>query len=170
MLISTLAGVQFVEEAKGDPYYPMYLGDVAPDNNTIPSKIWISSPENNAALESSILFSFNVSSAESATASYIGMERIYYQADWQQNNTVLLDYNTTGFGSIIYSGYLKKYFTYSENLTGIPEGNHSILVFVDSNGNYTQRTEQPVFTMASGLISSISWGLPATGTGFIILI
>jgi hypothetical protein len=40
---------------------------------------------------------------------------------------------------------------------------------IDEDGNIIDRAEQPKFTMSSGLISSISWDLPDTETGFIIL-
>ena len=43
------------------------------------------------------------------------------------------------------------------------------LVTIDGDGNYIARSEQPKFTMAAGLIDTISWDLPDAETGFIIL-
>jgi hypothetical protein len=40
---------------------------------------------------------------------------------------------------------------------------------IDADGNIIERNEQPKFTLASGLISSISWDLPGNETGIIIL-
>jgi hypothetical protein len=40
---------------------------------------------------------------------------------------------------------------------------------IDADGNLIDRSEQPKFTLASGLISSIGWDLPEAETGFIVL-
>lgn len=43
------------------------------------------------------------------------------------------------------------------------------LVTIDGDGNYIVRNEQPKFTMAGGLIDSISWDLADSETGFIVI-
>jgi hypothetical protein len=50
-------------------------------------------------------------------------------------------------------------------------GEHPVvqLVTIDGDGNYIQRSEQAKYTMALGLIDSISWDLADAETGFIIL-
>lgn len=50
-------------------------------------------------------------------------------------------------------------------------GEHPVvqLVTIDGSGNYIQRSEQAYYTMSGGLINSISWDLPDTETGFIII-
>ncbi len=45
-----------------------------------------------------------------------------------------------------------------------------VLRTVDVDGNIIDRPEQPKFTLASGMIDSISWDLPDAETGFIVLI
>ncbi len=40
---------------------------------------------------------------------------------------------------------------------------------IDGDGNYHDRNEQATYTMAAGLISSISWDLGSAESGFIII-
>jgi hypothetical protein len=111
-----------------DPY--LYLGDLPPDPYTKPPDLLVSSPINNTVYTSNnILFSFDVSKPVSPRASQTILTYIYYEADWQQNTSFVYDYG-------VQSSYYITEFHYSQELSGIPEGKHSIVIHADGKGWY----------------------------------
>jgi hypothetical protein len=117
------------------------VGDVPPDASTKPSNIEIISPQNNTVFgpNSFFVFSVNVYLPESITATQTYINSIDFKPDWEQNSTLLYDSQTINATNRIESGSLNapKYFSYIKELTGIPDGNHSITVYVSSGGIYT---------------------------------
>ena len=138
LLFSALAGIQIVDLGRANPF--QFLGVVPPDEYTKPPTITIFAPQNNTAhTMNTISFSINVSLPESPNASGTFITEIYYEADWQRNRVLLYDYAKASFDNRIESSRSlprNLYFQYSQDLTGIPEGKHSILVFAGGGGSY----------------------------------
>jgi hypothetical protein len=115
------------------------LGTIPPDSNTKPPVISVFAPENQTVYAVDLIpFSFNVSVGESTTASskYIG--EIQYKADWQEDNVTIYEYNPTG--DIYSNEQLITNLSKTLNLTGIPEGSHSLSVYVEERGAYYDHT------------------------------
>jgi hypothetical protein len=141
-LISALAGVQSVNLGRANPYRE--LGIVPPDADTKPPAITVFAPQNNSAYAmNTVLFSINVSLPESSTASSTYINYVIYEADWRQNQVILCNSTQVDYGDRIES-YNESfttlptnlYFQYSQDLTGIPDGNHSIVVTSVAGGIY----------------------------------
>jgi hypothetical protein len=127
LLFSAVAGTQLVSLGKADPYFS--FEEVQPDTDTKPPIISIFSPINNTIYSpNNFALTFNVTVGESKTASEKVIFYVQYMADWQ--------YNTTYF----YTEGNPTYFSYDMNLTGIPEGNHSILFYAIERGTYTRNS------------------------------
>jgi hypothetical protein len=123
---------------KANPYRE--LEPVPPDAYTKPPALTIFSPQNNTAYAmNTILFSINVSLPESSTASSTLIYYVIYEADWQQGQIFLYNSSQVNYNDRIESSFtLPKnlYFQYSQDLTGIPDGNHRIAVTVVAGGIY----------------------------------
>jgi hypothetical protein len=107
---------QLVNLATANPYN--WLGEVPPDATTKPPSITILSPENNKTYNANISLNLNVTVGESKTASRKGIDRVYYKPDWEKKNITLTTYPV------------------ALNLTGVPEGNHSITIYAFEWGDY----------------------------------
>ena len=148
-LLSTVVGTQLVQLGKANPtILNQVLGTIPPDSNTKPPIISVFSPMNQTSHSAtSITFSLNVSVGESTTASSKFIREIHYKVDWQTSNTTLYELNPTGdpysTEKVITS------FSKTLNLTGIPDGTHSLTVYANEKGayyNYTDYGEGSVWT------------------------
>jgi len=112
------------------------------DAQTIPqpSKIEIISPSNNLAYNSTnVLFNVAVGLPTNSTTIYTYIWSISYKLDYQSNYTTIYHSGTTDFWYRFDSRLTNprnSMFTYSTNLTDLPEGNHSITVKVVSGYGY----------------------------------
>ena len=149
LLLSTVVGTQLVQLGKANPtILNQVLGTIPPDSSTEPPIISVFSPMNQTSYSAtSITFSLNVSVGESTTASSKFIREIQYKVDWQTSNTTLYELNPTGdpysTEKVITS------FSKTLNLTGIPDGNHSLNVYAREKGayyNYTDYGEGSVWT------------------------
>jgi hypothetical protein len=127
-----MAGTLFVRFGRANPFIRDY---VAPDSYTKPPQISIFSPENNTVY-SEVYLSVNVTLPLSQTASFTFLHGVYYEADWLQNQTYL--YSSRGLSDEIRSDNPpeRQYFAYSGVLTGVPEGNHSLIIHSQGGGWY----------------------------------
>jgi hypothetical protein len=132
LLASVLAGTQLVSVGKANPFF--WYEEVPPDAYTEAPVISVLSPANNIVLnENNVYLSFNVDVGESETAAETVLFFVRYQADWQNDN---IDYFYPESAP----------FSHEVNLTGIPEGNHSIQFQAIERGAYNNTH---VFTIAS---------------------
>jgi hypothetical protein len=124
-----------------DPY--IYMGDVPPKPDTIPPKITIISPNNNAAYNTDyITLLFLVTGPTGPNVNSPIVDQIYYTTDWQQTNVTIYKYTSDPFSGYPTNG---EYPGYYANLTlkGIPEGNHSIKVVAGYVGWYIPSISDP---------------------------
>ena len=163
LLFSAVAGTQFANLGKANPimHYRVNAGDVAPDQSTKPPTILILSPENNTVYGvDTVVLSLNVSIGDSSTASSRVLEEIYYKTDWQSNNISIYQYNPLVNSSaplkipeffepikwhnVLYPSAPPRKTEFSEtiNLTGIPDGNHTLMVYAVESGEYSLNVTQ----------------------------
>lgn len=133
LLFLVVAGTQLGNLGKANPYQFVLMDEVPPDANTKPPTVSILSPENNTAYAANnVEFSLNVSVKYSSTASALFFWKIYYEADWQSGFTTLYEFiPETGMSTI-------SEFNTILNLTRIPEGNHTIIVYATEGGRYEE--------------------------------
>jgi hypothetical protein len=132
LLLSSVVGALFVNLAGANPW----LGTdwVSPTSDTKPPTLTITSPQKGRVFNSNdITFSFHAYVGESETATYMRLMKIYFKADWEQNETYV--YNNEGI-YIPYDENAITEFSYNMNLTGIPEGRHYITVHAIEWGAY----------------------------------
>jgi len=144
LLTATFIGLLFLAmitifQAKlvgANPYshiFPIYSGEVAPRSDTQPPRITILSPERNSTFETnSLSISFKAEVGESKSAENKMILDVYYKADWLGNNTYVYEYVPTGL--LVYEKETD--FSATLNLTGIPEGRHSVIVYATERGTY----------------------------------
>jgi len=137
-LLSVIAGTPFVSLGEANPLW--FLGYVPPDEYTKAPVISIFSPENNTVFNTdNIVLSFKVDVGESETALSAGLNVIWYDTDWHHNNVdSFVHSKSSRYNNENRMNFLNSSsFSHSLNLTGIPEGNHSITVHAMEYGNYT---------------------------------
>lgn len=123
LLVSMLAGVQPFKVAKAESYQ-QYLGEGPAPPDTTPPEISIFAPQNCALYASNIiLLNATVSLLKSRTSLLSPATSVYYQGDWQ-NESVLVSNNITAD------------FSFSLNLTGVPDGNPSLTVYAFGGASY----------------------------------
>jgi hypothetical protein len=128
-------------------------GVMPPDDNTKPPIFLISFPENNTAYSTkNISLTLNVSIGDSSTAPSRWIQETHYKADWQPNTIQVYEYDP---GPTYPSLPKKTEFSTTLNLTGlqsmprfpperIPEGKHSVVVYVDEIGKYDRESTVPM--------------------------
>lgn len=112
-LLSVMAGTPFVSLGEANPLW--WMEPVPPDDTKAPV-ISIFSPENNTVVNrDNVVLSFKVDVGEPGTALDSVLVFVRYETDWQHDNIDhFLPRNSPSS------------FPHKVNLTGIPEGNHSI--------------------------------------------
>jgi hypothetical protein len=137
-LLSTgVVGTQLVYLVKSNPihHYWVNVGDVAPDENTKPPAISIFSPVNDTVYGVNVVsLSLNVSIGDSSTASGCVLEEIYCETDWQSNSISVYEYRVPLV--FPYTSPRISEFSESISLTGIPDGNHTLMVYAVETGEY----------------------------------
>jgi hypothetical protein len=138
LLFSAVAGARFVNLTEANPYHHIWLyeGDVSPDRSTEPPTILILSSENHTVhAVDTISLSLNVSIGNSSTASSMVLDEIYCETDWQPNNLSIYKYS---WDPRLYPSAppRKTEFSKTINFTGIPDGNHTVVVYAIESGNY----------------------------------
>jgi FlaG/FlaF family flagellin (archaellin) len=130
VLLAAVSGALLVNSVSANPYshiFPVYSGEVAPSSDTQPPKITILSPEHNSTFNTnSLSVPFKVEVGESKSAESKMIWDVYYKADWLENNIYVYEYlnsTITEYSSVL-------------NLTGIPEGRHSITIRATERGTY----------------------------------
>ncbi len=133
LLITAVAGTFLLRLGNANPYsQAVYKGTIAP-----PSKptITISSPENNTSHKTTNLtIVLNVSIAKTTVENYEEfISRVYYTSDWQQNENDIYKYYNPD------PSYIRpkiSEFSYSLNLTEIPDGKHNITFHAVERGYF----------------------------------
>ena len=137
VLVAALSGAQLVSSVRANPYshiFPTDGGEVAPRSDTQPPKITILSPEHNSTInKNSLSISFKAEVGESKSAYSSMIWNVYYKADWLENQSYVYEYvpNSSQQPSPTQTEY-----STILNLTGIPEGRHSITIFATERGTY----------------------------------
>jgi hypothetical protein len=164
VLFSTVIGIQFLQLGKANPYIREYG---PPDAHTKPPKISIFAPKNNTAyMDTTIPLTITVSLPESSTASYTNVLAVYYEADWLEKRVYL--YQSKGIEDIIdsYRSDPKfHYFRYAGILSGVPSGNHSIVVHAEGGGAYPPKEmRQYIFSIYGSSSVFFTTGIPVDTT------
>ena len=122
-LLSVMAVTQFVRLGEANPYW--WYEQVPPDEYTEPPVISVLSPANNTVFnEDHVYLSFSVDVGESETAWSVGLIIVRYETDWEHDNTDK------------FRSWKTLPFSHEVNLTGIPEGNHTITFQAIERGAY----------------------------------
>ena len=154
LLLLAISGTQFVNLGDANPYFDG--GTVPPDPSAKPPHISIFAPQNNTVYAAdTIPLSINVSFPESQKAGTV-LDLVYYETDWQENRTYLYASGVASFDDRIALSK-KMYFQYTKNLTGIPDGNHTIRVSAEGGGSYIENWYRYSFPMSAS--SSISFAI-----------
>jgi hypothetical protein len=125
-LLSVMAGTQFVSLGEANPNWRPWEGPSPSDYATAPV-ISIFSPENNTVYSpDNVPLIFNVTVGESEIASSMWIDDVFYKGDWQQGQHYVYSY--------VYPNNYSYSFEFSANLSGIPEGNHRIVVHAGESG------------------------------------
>jgi hypothetical protein len=171
LLLSAVAGIQFLQLGNANPYIREYG---PPDAHTKPPKISIFAPINNTAYMDTIIplrgtripLSIKVSLPESSTASYTYVLAVYYEADWLDKRVYL--YQSKGIDDIIASYRSDPkfhYFFYSGMLSGVPSGNHSIVVHAEGGGGYPPKEMRTyIFSIYGSSSVFFTTGIPVDTT------
>jgi hypothetical protein len=137
VLVAAVSGARLVSSVSANPYshiFPVYSGEVSPRSDTQPPKITILSPEHNSTFNTnSLSVNLKVEVGESKSAESKMIWDVYYKADWLENNTSIYEYSPNA--SPQPNPILSEYSTIL-NLTGIPEGRHSIIIRATESGTY----------------------------------
>lgn len=147
LFFSLIIAPFFVCLVRADPLYimtlPTPLGTRWSDGVTKPPVILISAPENNTLFaEDSISLSINVSVGESTSADLKYIGEVYYTSDWQTNETIIYSNPPRNPDAFYYTSNPQIGKIYGTvNLTGIPDGNHSLVVYAKEMGTYYAYTD-----------------------------
>jgi len=137
IFIAALSGALLVNSVRANPYshiFPIPSGEVAPRSDTKPPKITILSPEHNSTLNTknlSVNFKVEVGESKSAYSSMVW--NVYYEADWLENQVYVYEYVPT---SSQQPNPTQTEYSTILNLTEIPEGRHSLIIFATERGTY----------------------------------
>ena len=125
LLFSAVAGVYLVKLAQANPY--MYHKSVPPPPGSIPLNIIVQSPCNNAVYkDNSVNITLNINTNDTSMTSLLDA---YLKADWLQDNTTVYKQNT-------YSPEFPQSWDYSNILSNVPDGEHSIVIYALGHGLY----------------------------------
>jgi hypothetical protein len=112
--------------AEANPY--MYHEITSPRPDTSPPKISIASPQNKTYNVNEIDFAYNVSKPEGPGTLGCFILRVCYKADWLKQEEC--DYDQNGIPQF------SEFEEFHHRFTGIPDGNHSILINSTGSGGY----------------------------------
>jgi hypothetical protein len=138
LLLSVVVGTSLINlgRANPNPYYPEIISEEgSPDSETEPPTVSIIAPTNGTSYSSSTLsLTYNASVGYSSTASVRFLLEITFEADWLPKNVTLYEFNADKdpYTTEPTLTELSK----TLNLTGIPEGTHSLIVHARERGAY----------------------------------
>ena len=125
-LLSVMAGTQFVRLGEANPNWRPWENPSL-DYYATPPVISISSPENNTVYNpNNVSLTFNVAVGETENVSSMWIYYVFYKGSWQQVIHSVYSY--------VYPNNHSHLIEFSGNLIGIPEGNHSIKVYANEQG------------------------------------
>jgi hypothetical protein len=130
LLFSALAGIQFINLGRANPIHSIWIseGDVASDRKTKPPTISILAPErNNVYSTDNISLSLKARIGDSVTAYYPVLREIYCETDWQTSKIYFYNHSWSSLHPSSFEVI---------NLTEIPAGNHTIMVYAVESGKY----------------------------------
>ena len=144
------------------------VDEALPDGMTKPPVITILTPRNNTFHRTKdIELTLKVSAGDSTVASAQLTSEIYYKADWQPNNTWIYKYHPKAYYQLIndYSATI--------NLTGIPDGMHTITVNAterrqyDGYNDYSKGLHYKIFEITGS--SSVSFTVDTKAPSIFVL-
>jgi hypothetical protein len=142
-LLLSAAGAFFVKCAGANPYFPGE--ETVPPAGTKPPTITVRSPEDKTYSPSSILLSFTVTVGDTqpipngvyTSAVNTRISEVYYEADWLGLNITVYLPATDKYGSYLDNGaYTRSSVEFSGDLSNIPQGRHSIVIYATESGVY----------------------------------
>jgi hypothetical protein len=140
LLLPTVAGTLLVNlgRANPSPYPPdTYSEEGSPRNETEPPTVSIIAPTNGTSYSSSSLsLTYNVSIGNSITASVRFLWNVTFEADWLAQRVTAYDFNADKDEDPYTSTPTLTELSETLNLTGIPEGTHSLMVHAQERGAY----------------------------------
>jgi hypothetical protein len=137
-LFTTMAGLQFIDVANANPYVHDYIPF---DESYTPPKISIITPANNSAFSKQITLNLSVSLPESQVASSTYLSGVGYTVDYPHDPEYVLLYGMSAEerAQIPYLVQLNnRCFIFSENLTNVPEGNHTLVITAQGGAKYSE--------------------------------
>jgi hypothetical protein len=139
LLLTAAAGTLLVNlgRANPNPFGPPEIvsDEGSPDSKTKPPTVLIISPTNGTSYPSiSLSLTYNVSIGDSSTASVRFIWEITCEADWLPNNITAYEFNADKNPYTTEPTITQ--FSKTLDLTGIPEGTHSVVVHVRERGAY----------------------------------
>jgi len=139
LLMSLVNGIQLVNLAGANPttFSNISLGTRLPDSNTKPPVVSILAPDNHTVYSTNTISLYVNVCAGEANNNYKYIDELYYTTDWQTNYTYIYESEPA---KNVYSTEPTQFST-SLNLTGIPDGNHSLVVYTKERGAYPSHTE-----------------------------
>lgn len=150
LLITAAAGTFCINLAKANPYSNFNHEWGPPPADAETPEILIISPNNNTLLAQNKV---TLSLRATTTAEDNWIAEVYYEADWQKSKNSV--YNLPqGIDQTNYQN-LKTEIYETFNLTGIPDGNHSIKIVAAAQGYYVTATTVYYYEIAAA--SSVSF-------------
>ena len=137
LFLVAIAESSSVKFAQANPYANFYLFEkVPPPPGSIPLKISVSSPKNNAIYNvSNVTLAFNVSNYETSIDS---ITNINYSASWLQGNVIVWKQNS-------HSPEFPDFWSYNETFWNLPDGNYSIAITANGWGSYEDNVKVDYF-------------------------
>lgn len=132
LILSAIMGT-CVNSAEANPTYKI-IGHHDPDAETEPPVVTILSLKNGTTYGNNLNLSFTVHVGESETAYKTMIMEVYYEADWLPNEVYLLDSYSNEY--MLIAGNYPSNYTDNINLSGIPNGKHTITVYAREYGLY----------------------------------
>jgi hypothetical protein len=125
LFLIAIAEACFVKFAQANPY--MYYKQVSPPSGSTPLNIIVQSPSNNAVYNINYVnITLNINNKDTSMTSLLDA---YLKVDWLQENTTVYKQNT-------YSPEFPQSWDYSNILTNVPDGEHSIIIYASGHGFY----------------------------------
>ncbi len=132
------AGFQFVDLANANPHVHDY---VPFDESFTPPKISIITPTNNSVFSKVITLNISVSLPGSQVATTTYLENVVYTVDYPHDPEYVWLYMMSAeeWAQVPYKAQLNnRYFVFSENLTNVPDGNHTLVITAEGGAKYSE--------------------------------
>ena len=156
-ILASVVSIYEVEVVNANPY--TITGEVPPDQETYPPVITITSPVNNTAYNTSLVFlTFNVTALQSRTAwEPVTLLGVTYKADWYKEAIDVLN------------GGGQQQASFSLQFSNVPEGQHSIVIKAVGNGLYKQKEWWSLKEFRISSTATISFTIDRTAPTVLVL-